>query len=91
MQKESLRRCKNDRYLLGNNDYSRVYLSFYHYLEGKMNEVEQKINATILGIVYHPEIRNLSDDCKKNIADMVRILAKELVKNKTKDKSNELL
>jgi len=36
----------------------------------------KKTDATILGIIYHPEIRNvLTEQGKKDIAEMVRILA----------------
>jgi len=38
---------------------------------------KQKTEATILGIIYHPEIREaLSEQGKKDIAEMVRTLVK---------------
>lgn len=37
--------------------------------------MKNKIDATILGIIYHPEIRNmLTDEGKKDIAKMVNLL-----------------
>lgn len=41
-------------------------------------DTNQKKEATILGIVYHPEIRPLSEQCKKDIAVMVDTLVKSL-------------
>ena len=35
---------------------------------------ESKINATTLGIVFHPELRDISDGAKNDIGKMVRVL-----------------
>jgi len=40
--------------------------------------MDKKIDATILGIIYHPEIREvLTEQGKKDIAEMVRTLVKD--------------
>lgn len=41
--------------------------------------MDEKINATILGIVYHPELRGISDGAKNDIGEMVRTLASGLI------------
>jgi len=44
--------------------------------------MDKKTNATILGIIYHPEIRDiLSEQGKVDIAEMVQILADSLSGN----------
>ena len=45
-----------------------------------MDDFEKKTDATILGIVYHPELRNISTEAKENIGEMVRTLAGSLKK-----------
>ena len=41
--------------------------------------MRSKIDTTILAIIYHPEIRDvLTDNGKKDIAKMVRVLSDEL-------------
>ena len=44
-----------------------------------MDEFEKKTDATILGIIYHPELRSISEQAKKDIAEMTRTLAHSLV------------
>ena len=41
--------------------------------------LDEKTNATILGIVYHPELREISEGAKRDIAEMVRTLSNGLV------------
>lgn len=44
--------------------------------------MDKKIDTTILGIIYHPEIREvLTEQTKSDIAEMVRTLAGELSGN----------
>jgi len=42
--------------------------------------MDKKIDATILGIIYHPELREISEGAKKDIAEMIRMLADGLIK-----------
>jgi len=43
-----------------------------------MDEAMKKTDATVLGIIYHPELRDISYGAKKNIAEMVRALSSSL-------------
>jgi len=47
--------------------------------------LEDIVKATILGIVYHPEIRPLSDGCKDDIAKMVRSLIEMMAEEARKE------
>ncbi len=45
--------------------------------------MEKLINATTLGIIYHPELRGkLSDGAKKDINEMIKTLVKSVLKRK---------
>ena len=43
--------------------------------------MEKLINATTLGIIYHPELRGkLSDEAKSNIREMIKTLVESVLK-----------
>ena len=44
------------------------------YLEPELAEKEKKLDATCLGIVCHPELRDISETAKKDIMTMLRRL-----------------
>lgn len=44
----------------------------------RMHTKQEKVDATILGIVFHPEVQPLSEECKEDIAIMVKTLADSL-------------
>ncbi len=50
-----------------------------------MDEFEERINATILGITYHPELRAISKEAKNDIGAMVRVLVGGFTKEKNVD------
>jgi hypothetical protein len=52
--------------------------------------VEKLINATTLGIIYHPELRGkLSDGAKKDIHEMIKTLVESVLKQRRTKCENE--
>ena len=52
--------------------------------------IEEVIDTTILGITYHPDIRDLSDATKKDVAKMIRDLVVKLNIGQSEDAADRL-
>ena len=53
--------------------------------------IKEVIDATILGITYHPDIRDLSDATKKDIAKMIQDLVVKLNVGQPKGSADKVL
>ena len=47
-----------------------------------MKEINKKIGATYLGIIFHPELRDkISEETKRNILEMLTTLVNSIMKD----------